>query len=133
MQKQKKIPRIKDKSIRIFREDQTQEGIIKIYIHPENTFLKAYVRQLSTSELLAFNAVLDGSAIEFTINFREISPTMFVEFRGKTYQIGPADRFEFYDRELKFIGYEITPRDDYIKIEYEEWKKWKYIMYYLKV
>lgn len=116
-----KRQQIKDKQIKIFQELHQEDGIIKRYIHPEGTTLHAYVRQLSATEQNAFNAIQDGSALEFTINPRDIRPDMFVEFKGKVYQMGPADRFEFYKRDIKFIAYEVTQRDDYLAIEWEEW------------
>ena len=64
--------RIKPHNIRIFREIETEEGTIKKYIHPEGTYLKAHVRQLSANEQNIADAVQDSSDIEFTINRREI-------------------------------------------------------------
>ena len=110
--------RVKDKKIRIFKEIQTKPGLIKHYIHPNGTYLNAYVRQLSATEQNQANAIQDGSAIQFVINNREVKTDMYVEFRDKTYQMGPPDNFEFYNTEIKFIAYEVTPKDDYLSIEW---------------
>lgn len=112
----------KDKRIRIFKEIHLEEGTVKRYIHPEGTILYAYVRQLSATEQNSFNAIQDGSAIEFNINQREIAPDMYVEFKGRVYQMGPADRFEFYNTDIKFIAYEVNQREDYLRIEWEDWQ-----------
>lgn len=115
--------RVKDKRIKIFMEIPSEFGITKKYIHPENTYLNAYVRQLSATEQNTSNAIQDGSAIEFVINNRKIKTDMHVEFKGKTYQMGPPDNFEFYKAEVKFIAYEVNPRDDYIATEWSEWNE----------
>ena len=120
MQNSKKV---KDKKIRIFMEIPSEFGITKKYIHPENTYLNAYVRQLSATEQNTSNAIQDGSAIQFVINQRRIKTDMFVEFKDKTYQMGPPDNFEFYRSEVKFIAYEVNPKDDYIAIEWSEWNE----------
>ena len=83
--------------------------------------LNAYVRQLSANEQNAANSIRDGSNVQFVINFREIKTDMFVEFKGKTYQIGPADLFEFYKTEVKFIAYEVTPKE----YDFVEWSVWQ--------
>lgn len=115
----KNAKRIKDKKIRIFSEHSVPGGLVKHYIHARETHLNAYVRQLSANEQYQANAIQDGSAIQFVINKRKIQTDMFVEFHGKTYQMGPPDNFEFYNAEIKFIAYEVTPRQDYVDIEWE--------------
>ena len=45
---------------------------------------------------------------------------MFVEFRGKTYQMGPPDNFEFYSGEVKFIAYEVSPKE-HVSVEWSAW------------
>lgn len=112
--------RIKDKKICIFYEMDQPEGSIKIYIHPAGTFINAHVRQLTSSEQNAADSTRDGSALQFTINKREIKTDMFVEFRGKTYQMGPPDNFEFYSGEIKFIAYEVSPKE-HVAVEWSEW------------
>ncbi len=110
----------KDKKIKIFYEFIYNDTSTKRYIHPENATLAAYVRQLSASEQTAANAIRDGSALQFVINPREIKTDMLVEFREKTYQIGPPDLFEFYKTEVKFIAFEVTPKE-YDNVEGSEW------------
>ena len=114
---------VKDKKIKIFMEVPSEFGVTKKYIHPEGTSLNAYIRQLSATEQNTANAIQDGSAIEFVINNRKIKTDMHVEFKGKTYQMGPPDNFEFYKTEVKFIAYEVNPRDDYIATEWSEWNE----------
>lgn len=115
--------RIKDKKIKIFREIQTEWGVTKKYIHPLGSSLKAYVRQLSATEQNTSNGIQDGSAIEFVINNRQIKTDMYVEFKGKTYQMGPPDNFEFYKTEVKFIAYEVNTKDDYLEVEWSDWNE----------
>lgn len=115
--------KVKDKKIKIFQEISNEFGLTKKYIHPENTSLYAYVRQLSANERNQFNAIQDGSAIEFVINHRKIQTDMLVEFKNKTYQMGPPDHFEFYSNDVKFIAYEVTPKEDYILVEWSNWNE----------
>lgn len=112
--------RIKDKKIKIYFEQETEAGTIKHYIHPENVSLNAYVRQLSASEQNAANALQDRSDIEFVINKREIKPDMFVEFKGKTYQMSSPDNYMFYETEVKFRAFEISNKH-YVGEIYEGW------------
>ena len=110
----------KDKKIRIFFESLQDDKLIKHYIHPEGTFLNAYVRQLSANEQTAANAIRDGSAIQFLINHRNVKTDMFVEFRDKVYQMGPPDMFEFNKTDIKFIAFEVIPKE-YDLVEWSDW------------
>lgn len=117
----RKKPKIHN--IRIFQEIDTNHGTIKKYIHKENTYLKAYVRQLSANEQARADAVQDSSDIEFVINRRKIEIDMFVEFKrfgeNRVYQIAGIDEFEFLDGDIKFRAYEVNKRD-YKTIEWEQ-------------
>lgn len=107
--------RIKPHNIRIFQEIETEEGTIKKYIHPEGTYLKAHVRQLSANEQNIADAVQDSSDIEFTINRREIEIDMFVEFKrfgiNRVYQISGINNYEFFNGDTRFRAYEVNKRE----------------------
>jgi head-tail adaptor len=101
---------IKDKQIKIYRETDSGKGVERQYIHPKDSFIKAYIRQLSSQERYLNSAEVDGSEIEIVINQRDVHPDMYIVFKDKHYQIGPLDRFEFYNTEVKFRAREVTPR-----------------------
>ena len=102
---------IKDKNIRIFREKYSEDGIVKKYIHPKDTYLKAHIRQVSANEAASNDAIQDVSDIQFTINYREVEIDMLIEFKDKIYQITSVDRYEFYKKDLKIIATEINQRE----------------------
>jgi len=106
---------IKPHSIRIYKEEDTKTGYVRVYIIPEGKFIKAYARQLSSSELISSDAIQNGSEYEFTIWKREISADMYVEFDNgfgtKIYQMGSPDLFEFFDSEITFRGNEVVPKE----------------------
>lgn len=115
----------KTHAIKIFSEvigidSDNKDYAIKAYIHPEGTYLKAYVRQLSAFEKSLLNAEQDASNIEFTINPRDIVQGMIVEFNGKNYQIGAPDNFEFFNTEIKFRAHEVNKRT-YTSTTYKAW------------
>jgi head-tail adaptor len=111
---------IKDKIIKIYQETTKDKGVLREYIHPKDSYIKAYIRQLSSSERYLNRAEVDGSEIEIVINKRDVHPDMYIEFGEKHYQIGPLDHFEFYNTEVKFRAKEITPRKPQV-VTYEEW------------
>lgn len=116
---------VKDKHIRIYQEIEDDNGVTRVYQHPEGTFIHAYVKQASMRELDIEGGAKDLSDVMFVVNHRNsIKQDMIVEFigNGKTYKIGVVDYLEFYNGEVKFYGNEITPKEpDYI--EYKEWMK----------
>lgn len=120
---QKQPIRIKDKKIRIFKEDTLfHEGhnfAVKQYIHSYGTYLKAYVRQLSANERSNNLGLQDGSDIEFIINHRKVEIDMFIEFNGKLYQIAGVDEYEFYVGDLKLRAYAISDK----KYDKVRWKQ----------
>jgi len=117
-----KYKRDKKPCIKIFKNIETPTGPIKKYIHPKNTLLNAYVRQLSAREQNIGNAEIDGSTIEFTVNKRKLSGDMFVEFKEEVYQISGVDNFEFLEGvDISFQAYRVNPKNDYIEIQYTEW------------
>lgn len=111
---------IKDKEIKIYSETKNSRGIIREYIHPEHSTIKAYIRQLSNQERYINAAEVDGSEIEVVINKRDVAPDMNIEFKDKHYQIGPLDNFLFYNTEVKFRAKEVTPRKC-IETLFKEW------------
>lgn len=116
---------IKDKHIRIYQDIDTELGTIRIYQHPKDTTLRAYIRQVSNYEVNQSGGLMDGSNVEIVINKRDITQDMFVEFleNGKTYKISPPDNLEFNTLgEIKLVGVEVAPTEP-IKIQYKEWKK----------
>jgi len=111
--------KIKDKKIRIFQELETSEGTIKQYIHKKDSYLSAYVRQLSANEQATQNAVQDSSDIEFVVNHRKILIDMLVEFNGDTYQIAGVDNFEFYQVDIKFRAYRVNTKN-YVEVRWAQ-------------
>ena len=111
---------IKDKNIKIYSETQSNSGILRKYIHPAHSYIKAYIRQLSNQERYVNGAEVDGSEIEVVINKRDVEPDMYIEFKNKHYQIGPLDNFLFYNTEVKFRAKEVTPRTA-SETTYKEW------------
>ena len=114
----------KNEKIKVFREEIIGDNTIKIYVHPEGTVLKAYVRQLSASEQNIGNAERDGNQVEFCVNPRAFQNDWFVEHKGNLYQISGIDNFMFQtDTDITFRGYSTNPRNDesYSEIKYTNW------------
>ena len=110
---------IKKQKIRIFQEIDQKPDPIKQYIHAEDTYLKAYARQLTASETASLNAIQDTGYIEFVINKRAVIQDMFIEFKGKTYQISSVDPFDFETPEIKLQAYEVNTKS-YIDVRWKE-------------
>ncbi len=95
---------LKDKKITIYKKVITEDSIgnqITKYqpIHPGK--LWAYVRQLSAQEYFAAAQVQHKEEMLFTINWRpDISPAMFIEYKGVWYDIQRVDTFEGYKENL---------------------------------
>lgn len=93
-------------------EDGTNE---KHYIHPENVKLKAYGRTQSTGKSNNDEGVQNASIYLFTINKRQITNTMEIEFdKGygvETYQIEGIDYLDFFKSEMTIRASVITPRE----------------------
>lgn len=108
----------KNKRISIFIE--LEDGSVKKYIHPLDKKIKAYIRELSSSERNELGGVHEGSEIECVINRRKVDINMFVEFCDRTYQISSVDNFEFDTPEIKIRAYQVAPKD-YDRIEGSDW------------
>jgi SPP1 family predicted phage head-tail adaptor len=71
--------------------------------------IKAYVRQLSASEIVNAKAMQDDSTLEIVINKRRISQDMYIDFKGGSYQVGAIDNFDFIQPEIKFRAKPVIP------------------------
>ena len=95
---------LKDKKITIYKKVITESSIggqITKYqpIHPGK--LWAYVRQLSAKEYFAAAAVQNTEEMLFTVNWRpDITPQMYIEYKGVWYDIQRVDTFEGYKENL---------------------------------
>ena len=95
---------LKDKKITIYKKVITEDSIgnqITKYqpIHPGK--LWAYVRQLSATEYFAAAAVQNKEEMLFTVNWRpDITPQMYIEYKGVWYDIKRVDTFEGYKENL---------------------------------
>jgi len=95
---------LKDKKITIYRtiitKDDWGNQITKYQpIHPGK--LWAYVRQLSATEYFAAAQVQNKEEMLFTVNWRpDITPQMYIEYKGVWYNIQRVDTFEGYKENL---------------------------------
>jgi hypothetical protein len=101
----------KKEFVRIFREINDSDGLIKQYIHPENQKIRAHVRSLSSKEHATLGGLQDYLLVEFVINWREIKVDMFVEFAGDLFNVYSIDPYDFKKIELKFIGAKTVPKE----------------------
>lgn len=103
----------KDKIIKIYREKQSDDGLLKEYIHGKNG-IKAFVRSLKIAESISQEAIEDGSVIECTINGRDIRCGDYIEFKNKVYRLSILDPFDFKSkRDIKFQA-KATNEKEYI-------------------
>jgi head-tail adaptor len=100
----------KHHNILVFKEIQSKTGIVKQYIHPINTKLSAYARQLSSQEQSSQEAIQNNVTIEFVINYRTIDIDMFIEFMNRVYAIDSIDELEFFQTELKLRAYPVNSK-----------------------
>ncbi len=108
----------KNQRICIFQEIDQKPDPIKQYIHKEGSKLKAYARQLTSGETASLNAIQDSGYVEFVINKRDVLVDMFIEFKGKTYQIEAVDPFDFQTPELKLQAYQVNPKS-YVDVRWK--------------
>lgn len=107
---------LKDKKITIYQtvvtENEIGDQITKYQpIHPGK--LWAYVRQLSAKEYYAAAAVQNKEEMLFTVNWRpDISPKMYIEYKGKWYNIERVDTFEGYKENLHLYASELVRPPD---------------------
>lgn len=106
---------------------EASEKQVKTYIgfppnYSEDTDLYAYVRQLSANERIAAKAVQEDNEIEVVINAKPVATDMYMEFEGKTYQIGAEDLFDFENlAEIKFRARSVNP-PTYDSVTYRSWR-----------
>jgi SPP1 family predicted phage head-tail adaptor len=108
---------LKDKKITIYTTIVTENDIggqIVRYqpIHPGK--LWAYVRQLSAKEYFAAAAVQNTEEMLFTVNWRpDITPQMYIEYKGVWYNIQRVDTFEGYKENLHLYASQMlqAPRE----------------------
>ena len=121
---------VKDKNIKIFlleskRNDKGFEIITKKYIHPLDSYLKAYFRTLSSFEINSNKQVQNDTTALFIINRRVITEDMFIErdrrtFGKETYQITSIDGYEDSSNDLK-IGAKKIVAPSYDLVEGSDW------------
>ena len=96
---------LKDKKIVIYRRINTKdsEGFSTATYTPIHAGqLWAYVRQLSASEFYAAKAVQQSEEMLFVVNWRrDITPDLYIRYRGVFYNITRVDTFEGYKEDLK--------------------------------
>ncbi len=116
---------LKDKKIIIYTVISYTDEIgfqTEVYqpIHPGK--LWAYVRQLSAKEYFAAAAVQNKEEMLFTINWRpDVSPKMFVVYKGVWYDIQRVDTFEGYKENLHlYASQTVSPPDPSDIIPYGE-------------
>mgnify|MGYP001160157564 FL=1 len=103
---------LKDKKITIYRKIITVDDWgdqISSYqpIHPGK--LWAYVRQLSATEYFAAAQVQNKEEMLFTVNWRpDITPQMYIEYKGVWYDIQRVDTFEGYKENLHLYASQIS-------------------------
>ena len=116
---------LKDKKITIYKKVMTEDewGNQRVSyqpIHPGK--LWAYVRQLSATEYFAAAAVQNKEEMLFTVNWRpDITPQMYIEYKGVWYDIKRVDTFEGYKENLHlYASQTIRPPSENSIIPYGE-------------
>lgn len=121
----------KDRQIRIFRihskrwANESEQSIIKEYMHPKDTFLRAYIRQLSAGEMATEALKKQSDDFEAVINYRpEITTDCYIEFQGDTYRVTGVDGFDLKNIELKLrIRKETPPESEFAEVRYRDWRQ----------
>ena len=116
---------LKDKKIIIYNKTLIEDDIgnqTEGYqpIHPGK--LWAYVRQLSAKEYHAAASTQNKEEMLFTVNWRaDISPKMYIEYKGVWYDIQRVDTFEGYKENLHlYASQTVSPPDPSDIIPYGE-------------
>lgn len=111
---------VKDRSIKIYslvstRDSEGFEVTIKKYIHPVDATLKAYFRQLKSTEVFINKQSGDDTEAMFIINRRVVEKDMFVEYMNRrtfgteTYQITGVDPYDDSGNDIKLSVKKVNP------------------------
>ena len=103
---------IKDKDIRIFEivNDEDLEGYTvqkKRYI--TKGIIKASIQSNVASDFIENGKLSFQNYLTVYINKRLVDSTMFIEFKGKTYQIQSVDPVDFYNTEITIRAKLVSP------------------------
>lgn len=123
----------KDKKVKIFKlvKARNSEDFIVIkkkYIHPMGSFIKAFIRDLSSREIQTNKQAQDDSTMQAIINRREVSKDMYLEYRRRgfkrpqVYNITGVDYFTDSTNEIKLTLSLVTQEITYDEEEGTEWQ-----------
>lgn len=105
---------IKDKQIKVF-EIITGEDLDGYTVEKKkyltNFFISAYIIHSTSPEIMENGKTTFQNYITATINKRDITASMFIEHKGKTYQIQSVDTLEGYNAELTIRAKQVTNYD----------------------
>lgn len=113
MQEQFRYP-IKDKQIRIFsiitKEDL--DGYVVQYKKYLTSFdINAHITFTTSPEIMENGKTTFQNYITLFLNKRNVSPTMFIEFKGKTYQVQSVNQVEGYNAEIEIRARQVVNYD----------------------
>ena len=116
----------KDKKVQFFsisiKVIDGYEKVIKTYIHSKKSGgLWCYVRELSENERFSARAVQVEETTQFKVVYNpKIVNELYLEFKGKTYDIVSIDGKEFNKTDLVIRANEILA-PSYDEVEYENY------------
>ena len=116
----------KDKKVQFFRlSTQVVDGyekVIKTYIHSKKSGgLWCYVRELSENERFSARAVQVEETTQFKVVYNpKIVNELYLEFKGKTYDIVSIDGYEHNKSDLVIRANEILA-PSYDEVRYENY------------
>lgn len=120
----------KDKFIKIYKLSKKRvrnEGRISIvvqkeYLHPADQSLRAYIRQLSSTERFSSGGHVDSRDYEVVINWRNgITVDCLIEYQGTILKIDGVDGYELKKAELKLRAHEQSPDEEAEETAETEW------------
>lgn len=105
---------IKDKQIKIF-EIITGEDLDGYTVEKKkyltNFSINVYIEFSTSPEMMENGRTTFQNYITATINKRDITAVMFIEHKGKTYQIQSVNQIEGYDAEITIRAKQVTNYD----------------------
>ena len=105
---------VKDKQIRIF-EIITSEDLDGYVVEKKryltNFDINAYIEFSTASEMMENGRTTFQNYITVIINKRNITPVMFIEHKGKTYQIQSVNQLEGYNAEISIKAKQVINYD----------------------